>query len=67
MVILAEFCFDCLEKQGQEDNQPMKREDFIISKDLDLCEDCGEMKPVVIRYKRRLIIAERLREFFQRR
>ena len=51
MNTIAEFCFDCYKKHL---DKSAKREDFIISKDddLDLCEGCGEYKPVVIRYKR---------------
>jgi len=63
VITVAEFCFDCLKKQ--QDYPPMSKKDFVISKDWDLCEDCCEMKPVVVRYKLKRIIAERLRKYFQ--
>ena len=42
---MAEFCADCFNKMNQTDYPP---EDFGLSKRLDLCEGCGEMKRVVI-------------------
>lgn len=42
---MAEFCLDCWnEINGLKDNERK----YIISKDLDLCEGCGEWKPVII-------------------
>ena len=41
---MAEFCFDCLCKL---DEKKYKKIMFIISKDLDYCEGCGEWKHVV--------------------
>ena len=41
---MAEFCFECL---CELDETNYKKRDFIISKDLDLCEGCGEWKHVV--------------------
>ena len=42
---MAEFCLDCLNKIS-ETNYPKSK--FIISKDLDFCEECGEWTHVVI-------------------
>lgn len=39
---------------------------YIISKEVNLCEGCGELKPVIIRAKRRYIAAEWLRELIVR-
>ena len=42
---MAEFCLECWNKiNGTEGNERK----YIISKDLDLCEGCGELKPVII-------------------
>lgn len=42
---MAEYCLDCWNKIN-DTNDPAK--DYIISKEPDLCEGCGQMKPVVI-------------------
>ncbi len=31
---------------------------YIVSKDLDLCEECGQRKQVIVRYKRRYMVAD---------
>ena len=42
---MAEFCLDCWnEINGTSD--PAKK--YILSKELDLCEECGEWKNVII-------------------
>lgn len=42
---MSEICFECLnETLGGR----LEKKKFIISKDLDLCENCGEYKQVVI-------------------
>lgn len=56
---MAEFCLDCWNKLMGTDDPPGK---YILSREPDLCEECGEWKPVIIRIKRRYIVAERLRE-----
>ena len=35
---------------------------YIMSKEADLCEECGELKPVIIRIKRRYAAAEQFCE-----
>jgi len=45
---MAEFCLDCFVKM---DETFRRKEDLVISRDLDLCEGCGEMKHAVVRYK----------------
>lgn len=56
---MAEFCLNCWNKIMGTKDPPGK---YIISRELDLCEGCGEWKPVVIRVKRRYIAAEWFRE-----
>lgn len=47
---------DCLNKITGLNESPKK---YIISKEPGLCEECGELKPIVIRVKQRYIAAER--------
>ena len=42
---MAEFCPDCWNEINGTNNP---KEKYIISKNLDLCEGCGEMKLVII-------------------
>ncbi|MBR5155412.1 MAG: hypothetical protein IKW62_02880 [Clostridia bacterium] len=42
---MAEFCLNCWNKINKTNDNERK---YIISKDLDLCEGCGEWKPVII-------------------
>lgn len=49
---MAEFCLDCLNKICNA-NEPKRK--FVMSKELYLCEECGEMKYVVICYRRNLL------------
>lgn len=43
---MAEFCPDCWNRiNGSEDD----KKKYVLSKDLDLCEGCGEWKHVIIR------------------
>lgn len=42
---MAEFCLDCLRKL---DGKPYKPEKLVISKDLELCEGCGQWRHVVV-------------------
>ena len=39
------FCLDCRNIINETEDSPKK---YIISKDLDLCEGCGELKPVIV-------------------
>ncbi len=43
--MLAEFCLECLNKISRTN---YTEKDFIISKDLDFCEECCEYKHVVV-------------------
>ena len=42
---MAEICLDCWNKMNEANYNKRK---YIISKDLDLCEECGEWKHVII-------------------
>ncbi len=42
---MAEFCLECWNRiNGTND----KKSKYIISKDLDLCEECGKYKKVIV-------------------
>ena len=64
---MAEFCLDCLNKQMGTTDRPKM---YVMSRKAELCEGCGKWKRVVVRYKIRYILAERvseLAEAFHRR
>ena len=42
---MSEICFECLNKTL---NGKLDEKNFIISKDLDLCENCGLYKQIVV-------------------
>lgn len=42
---MAEFCLDCWNRINETDDPSEK---YHISKDLDLCEGCGEWKNVIV-------------------
>lgn len=44
---MAEFCLDCLRKI---ENKNIRRWQVRLSKELDICEGCGQYKRVVDRY-----------------
>ena len=52
---MAEFCLDCWNKISETNDPPEK---YIISKDLDFCEECREWKPVIVMEKRAWIIRQ---------
>ena len=58
---MAEFCPDCWNKISGSGYNPRC---FHLSKEPDLCEECGEWKPVIIRFKRRYLVAEWFHERF---
>lgn len=43
---MAEFCLKCWNKMYKTNDDESK---FILSKELDFCEGCGEWKHVIIR------------------
>ena len=46
---MAEFCLDCWNELNGTNDSPRK---YVISRELDLCEGCGEYKHVIVRMKR---------------
>ena len=56
---MAEFCLDCLRRIDQRD---YKEENVIVSRDLELCEGCGEWKQVVVGWRSHSLW-ETVREF----
>jgi len=42
---MAEFCLDCWNKIN---GTHLTEEDAVLSDDLDFCEECEEMKPVIV-------------------
>ena len=42
---MAEFCLECWNKINETNDSESK---YVISKDLDLCEECGEWKNVIV-------------------
>ena len=61
---MAEFCLECYNKiMGT--NDPTNK--YVISKDLDLCEGCGEYKHVIIRIKRRHLFVESFMDLWKYR
>ena len=47
--MMAEFCLDCFNKISKTN---YTERDFILSDELDLCEECGEWKQVIIVQRR---------------
>ena len=56
---MAEFCLECLNRINETQDSPKK---YIFSKELDLCEGCGEWKRVVI-VERKYYYLRKLRYF----
>lgn len=52
---MAEFCLECWNKLNGEEDMPNK---YAVSKYLDLCEECGQYKQVVIGYSWRYRIKQ---------
>ena len=48
---MAEFCLTCLNKVS---GTSYTEADFLLSREVDLCENCGKMVPVVVRRRTRL-------------
>ena len=46
---MAEFCIDCWNKINESEES---KEKYVLSKDLDFCEGCGEWKHVIIMERR---------------
>ena len=64
VMIMSEYCLDCW-NEINETNDP--KEKYILSKELDLCEGCGEWKPVIIRANSLYCLVEWVREMISRK
>ena len=51
-IIMAEFCLACWNKLNKRNEQA---ERYVLSKDLDLCEGCGEWKNVIVRERKSVL------------
>ncbi len=56
---MAEFCLDCWNKIMESEDNEKK---YVLSKDLDLCEGCGEWKRVIV-MERKMYYMYKLRYF----
>lgn len=54
---MAEFCLDCWNRMNETNDPPKK---YVISKELELCEGCGEWKPVIVKMRGGLSLRERI-------
>ena len=59
---MSEICLDCWNKYEKTADKPNK---FVMSRKPDLCEECGQYKRVIIRYKMRYILADRFAELVE--
>lgn len=46
---MAEFCLDCWNKLNKTH---YTEKEYVVSRELDLCEECGQWKPVIVRERR---------------
>lgn len=61
VISMAEFCLDCWNRISDSEYSPRC---FYFSKEPDLCEACRKWKPVIVRFKRRYLMAEWFHERF---
>ncbi len=61
---MAEFCLDCWNKLMNRNDPPQK---YRISRELELCEECGQLKPVIICERKSYRIFEWNKIFFRKR
>lgn len=54
---MAEFCLDCWNRINECDDT---QRDWILSRELDLCEGCGEWKPVLVVPRRHKLLYDLL-------
>lgn len=52
---MAEFCLDCWNKIMETKDT---KEKFVLSRKPDFCEECQQWKPVIIRVRKRYLVAE---------
>lgn len=56
---MAEFCLECWNKINDTNDTKKK---FILSSELEMCEECGQFKQVIIWVRKRYIWADTLAE-----
>lgn len=56
---MSEICLDCWNKLNESNDHPRK---YVLSWMPDLCEDCGQMKRVIVRTRLPYIYLENARE-----
>lgn len=61
---MAEFCLSCWNRMN---NTNLTEKDVEISRELDLCEGCGEIKNVILLYKKKSLLKKYLSLVFRRR
>ena len=59
---MSEICVDCWNKVTENNYRKKK---FIVSRQPELCEECGQWKPVIIRYKGRYILKDRISDLWE--
>lgn len=57
---MAEFCYECMKKELGIDISNKK---VVFSDDLELCEGCGEYKPVVLSVRKATLFDKLLSKF----
>ncbi len=61
---MAEFCPNCWNRI-HDTNDPEKI--YVLSRDLDLCEGCGQWKHVIVRLRTRYMIKDMLQNWLSGR
>ena len=61
---MAEFCLECWNKIMNTDDPPQK---YVLSKELDFCEECGQWKSVIVRTRRCYLIAQWIHKMINNR
>ena len=61
---MAEFCLDCWNKLN-ETNDPAEK--YILSRNLDLCEGCGEWKQTIVALRITYCLRQLIKHIFRRR
>jgi len=59
---MAEYCLDCLNKIM---NKRAGKKTVVLSRELDLCEACGQMKRVVVKFQWWYIWALDIADWFE--
>ena len=60
---MAEFCLECWNKINDTDNDDKK---YILSKELELCEECGMWKNIIVEERKGNGLRNKKRWLFKR-